>query len=33
MGRLKTSDRLGLTDLEIDDIVSFLETLTDGYRP
>ena len=25
--------RLGLTDQEVDDIVAFMETLTDGYRP
>jgi len=28
-----TLGRLGLNDQEIDDIVSFLQTLTDGYRP
>lgn len=28
-----TLGRLGLTDQEIDDIVAFLETLTDGYVP
>jgi len=28
-----TLGRLGLTDAEIDDIVAFLETLTDGYVP
>ena len=25
--------RLGLTEQEVDDIVAFMETLTDGYRP
>jgi len=24
---------LGLSDQEVDDIVAFLNTLTDGYRP
>ena len=24
---------LGLTNLEVEDIVAFLETLTDGYSP
>ena len=24
---------LGLTDREVDDLVAFLRTLTDGYRP
>jgi cytochrome c peroxidase len=28
-----TLGRLGLTDQEIDDIVAFLHTLTDGYQP
>jgi cytochrome c peroxidase len=28
-----TFGRLGLTDQEVDDVVAFLETLTDGYRP
>ncbi len=28
-----TFGRLGLTDQEIDAIVVFLETLTDGYQP
>ncbi|MBI2907998.1 MAG: c-type cytochrome [Chloroflexi bacterium] len=28
-----TLGRLGLTDQEIDDIVAFLQTLTDGYQP
>jgi cytochrome c peroxidase len=28
-----TFGRLGLTDQDVDDIVAFLETLTDGYRP
>jgi cytochrome c peroxidase len=28
-----TFGQLGLTDQEVDDIVTFLETLTDGYRP
>ncbi|MBI4776360.1 MAG: c-type cytochrome [Deltaproteobacteria bacterium] len=28
-----TLGRLGLTDQEIDDLVAFLQTLTDGYRP
>jgi cytochrome c peroxidase len=28
-----TLGRLGLTDQEIDDIVAFLSTLTDGYQP
>jgi len=27
-----TFGRLGLTDPEIDSVVEFLETLTDGYR-
>ena len=28
-----TFGQLGLTDQEIDDIVAFLKTLTDGYQP
>jgi cytochrome c peroxidase len=28
----KTFGQLGLTNQEIDDIVAFLETLTDGYK-
>ena len=28
-----TLGRLGLNDQEIDDIVAFLQTLTDGYQP
>jgi cytochrome c peroxidase len=28
-----TLGRLGLTDAEIDDLVAFLNTLTDGYQP
>ena len=28
-----TFGRLGLTDPEVDDIVAFLGTLTDGYKP
>ena len=29
----RTFGQLGLTDQEVDDIVAFLETLTDGYKP
>lgn len=33
MAMAGTLGRLGLTDQEIDDIVAFLGTLTDGYNP
>jgi cytochrome c peroxidase len=29
----RTFGQLGLTDQEVDDIVAFLNTLTDGYQP